>query len=89
MVFLAELLECIKNFSPVRDKGKSLNVTEPQYISLRVVWEKAIVLIMLKVSGKLPEISTFLCNKRIQMPISFNHVTKCPSGSLYSSREDK
>lgn len=51
MVFLAELLECIKNFCPVRDKGKSLNVTEPQYISLRVVWEKAIVLIMLKVSG--------------------------------------
>jgi len=54
-----------------------------------VVWEKAIVLIMLKVSGKLPEISTFLCNKRIEMLISFNHVTKCPSGSLYSSGEDE
>ena len=89
MVFLRELLECIKNFNTVRDKVKSLNVTKPQYISLKVVWEIAIIIVMLKVSGKLSEISTFLCIKRIELPISFNQATKCPSGSLYSSGEDR
>lgn len=89
MVFLRELLEYIKNFNTVRDKAKSLNVTKPQYISLKVVWEIAIIIVMLKVSGKLSEISTLLCIKRTELPISFNQATKCPSRSLYSSGEDR
>lgn len=58
-------------------------------ISLKLVWEMAIIIIMLKVSGELLEISTFHCNKGTEMPTSFSHSTKCSLGSLQSSGEDK
>lgn len=56
---------------------------------LKSSWKMAIAILTLKVNGKLSEVSTFLYNKGIELPISFNHSTKCPSGSLHSSREDK
>lgn len=54
-----------------------------------MVWEMAIIIVMLKNSGKLQGISTFLCNKGIELPILTFIPQNAPSGSLHSSGEGK
>lgn len=83
MVFLRELLDCIKNVNIMRDRKSQILKRHKATTCLL----KGIA--MLKVCGRLLEISTFLCNKGREGPISFIHSTECPSGSFHSSGEAK